>query len=245
MLSKTRGIVLKTTNYAESSIIAQIFTESFGLQSYIVNGVRGKKPKQHSSLFQPLTLLELVVYHKQNGGIQRISEIKNDPPYSTIPYQITKSSIALFLNEILYKTLRNQQADEKIFGFLTNSLQVFDLAESGINYFHLHFLIQLTRYLGFYPEGKQGISTPYLDLESGSFVSSTRELKYSMDSDESAMLYYFLNQPLTEINLTIPFLQSKRMRKNLLHKLVLFYQLHTADFGSLNSLDVLEEVFGE
>lgn len=245
MLSKTKGIVLKVTNYAESSIISQIFTEQFGLQSYIVNNVRGKKPKQNPSLFQPLNQLVMVVYHQPNGGIQRISEIKNDPPYQSIPYQINKSSVALFLNEILYKTLRHQQADEKIFNFIINSLEVFDHTESSTKHFHLHFLSQLTRYLGFFPEGNQSMETPYFDLKSGCYVSTILELQLVMDMKEAALLYHYTKQPLTNPNHEAIQQASKQLRKDFLHKLVLFYQLHTDDFGTVNSLEVLEAVFGD
>lgn len=95
-LHKTKGVVLKVTNYAESSIVVQIFTEHFGLQSFIVNGVRKSKAKHPMSLFQPLNLVELIAYHKPTTGLQRISEIRNLPCYTSIPYDTVKSTILLF-----------------------------------------------------------------------------------------------------------------------------------------------------
>ncbi|HEX3386975.1 MAG TPA: DNA repair protein RecO, partial [Mucilaginibacter sp.] len=112
MLHKTRGIVFKTTDYGESSVIVQVFTEKFGLQSYIVNGVKKPKAKITRNILQPLHLLDMVVYHKNTGQVHRISELKASPVLQSIPYDVIKSSIAIFLNEVLYKAVRQQSADE-------------------------------------------------------------------------------------------------------------------------------------
>ena len=113
MLYKTRGIVFRFTKYGETSIIVNIFTEMFGLQSYMVNSVRSKSSKNKIALYQPLTLLDLVVYHRENANILRIKELKCLYPYQTIHRDIRKSAIALFLNEILNKAVKDQShADE-------------------------------------------------------------------------------------------------------------------------------------
>src|SRR5690606_29057900 len=93
MLHKTRGIVLKATNYSESSVVAQVFTEKFGLQSYMVNGARKPKAKIGTTLLQPLHLLDMVVYHRPNASLQRISEARQKPAFQTIPYDIGKREI--------------------------------------------------------------------------------------------------------------------------------------------------------
>ncbi|MGZ4057116.1 MAG: DNA repair protein RecO [Bacteroidia bacterium] len=118
MLHKTSGIILYTTKYSDTSLISKIYTADFGLQSYIINGVRSKKSKNKASLFQPMALVDLVVSNSGKGGLQRISEINNQHPYSDIPYNIVKSSIAIFLNEILYKTLKEEHADEEMLSSL-------------------------------------------------------------------------------------------------------------------------------
>src|SRR5690349_12859257 len=108
MLHKTRGIVFKTTNYSESSVVVQVFTEKFGLQSYLINGVKKPKAKIKMNILQPLHLLEMVVYHKPSGNIQRAAEVRQQPVFLTIPYDIVKSSLVMFLNEVLYKAIRQQ-----------------------------------------------------------------------------------------------------------------------------------------
>src|SRR4051812_40998701 len=113
MLHKTRGVAISYIRYRESSIIAKIYTELFGIQSYIVNGVRSSTSKTNRiALFQPLTLLDLVVYHKEKSdNVRRISEIKCYNPFNTLPYNVVKSSLALFVTEILGKTLKEEEAN--------------------------------------------------------------------------------------------------------------------------------------
>src|SRR5690554_158691 len=108
MIYKTRGVVFRFTKFQESSIIVTIFTEQFGLQTYIVNGVRSKSARNKIALYQPLTLLNLVVYHRENVNIERIKEASCLHPYRTLTTDIRKSTIALFINELLNKTIREE-----------------------------------------------------------------------------------------------------------------------------------------
>src|SRR3954463_15310211 len=123
MLHKTRGIVFKTTDYGETSVIVQVFTEKFGLQSYIINGARKPKAKITHNMLQPLHLLDMVVYHKNTGQVQRVAELKNSPVLQSIPYVMIKNCIALFLNEVLYKAVKQQSADENLFDFIFNAIE--------------------------------------------------------------------------------------------------------------------------
>ena len=152
MLHKTRGIVFKTTDYAESSVIVQIFTEKFGLQSYLINGIKRPKSKIKLNSLQPLHLLDMVVYHKSSGNIQRVSELRHQPVFLSIPYDIVKSSVTMFLNEVLYKSFRQHEPDEVLFEFLFNAIEILDRISKGISNFHLYFLLRLTRFIGFYPD---------------------------------------------------------------------------------------------
>ncbi|MFD2144107.1 DNA repair protein RecO [Mucilaginibacter antarcticus] len=169
MLHKTRGIVLKTTDYGESSVIVQVFTEKLGLQSYIINGVKKPKAKISRNMLQPLHLLDMVVYHKAAGNVQRISELKTAPVLQTLPYDIIKSSMALFLNEVLYKSIKQQTADEHMFDFVFSAIEWLDHQTDGLANFHLLFLVKLTRYLGFYPDRYQVDNADYFDLKDGVF----------------------------------------------------------------------------
>ena len=114
MLHSTRGIVIHTTKFSETSIIARIFTEQFGLQSYLIKGIRRAQSKLKPGLFQPLTILELVVYHKQNRSVQNINDATYLYPYQSIPFDIRKSSIALFINELTYKTIHEEESNPEL-----------------------------------------------------------------------------------------------------------------------------------
>src|ERR1700744_3001764 len=169
MLHKTRGIVFKTTDYGETSVIVQVFTEKFGLQSYIINAVKKPKAKISRNMFQPLHLLDMVVYHKNTSGVQRIKEVKNAPVLQSIPYNVIKSSVAIFLNEVLYKAVKQQSAEEHLFSFVFNSIEWLDHQQEGLANFHLFFLIRLSRYLGFFPDTHLAGTAAYFDLKNGTF----------------------------------------------------------------------------
>ncbi|MGZ3872828.1 MAG: DNA repair protein RecO [Mucilaginibacter sp.] len=241
MLHKTRGIVFKTTDYGESSVVVQVFTEKFGVQSYMVNGAKKPKAKIARNMLQPLYLLDMVVYYKNTGNIQRIKELKNVPALHTIPYDVIKSSIVLFLNEVLYKAIRQQSADENLFGFVFSAIEWLDNQAGGLANFHLLFLVQLTRYLGFYPDRYLAGEADYFDLKNGVFC------RYKPNS----VLY--LSPPHTQnfaALLKCNFESIGRLkvgndeRRYLISKLLEYYALHIDGFGSVRSHEVLEEVMG-
>jgi DNA repair protein RecO (recombination protein O) len=241
MLHKTSGIILHTTKYSDTSLIVKIYTASFGLQSYMVNGVRGKKSKNKASLFQPMSLVELVVSNSEKGTLQRISEMNVLHPYTEIPYNIIKSSIAIFLNEVLYKTLKEQQPDEDLFEYVQNSLRILDLKTDNCATFHIFFLLQLSRFLGFYPQGNYTTNTPFFDLMDGRFVSSPPSHSNYLETQNSLFLDTFLRSNYENLHRIVI---DKSHRKSFLQYMVLYYQFHISTFGSIKSIDVLEEVIG-
>ena len=227
MLHKTKGIVLGHIKYGESSLIIQIYTEKFGIQSYIENGVRKTKAKHKIAIFQPLTLLDLVVYKKSASSINRMSEIKVNPPYRTIPYQIIKSSIGIFLAEFLNHILRGEEEENPImFSFIHDSLIYFDQAEENYINFHLQFLAQLSSYLGFRPSGAVEIMDE---------VGQYHQIK--LRPDELVKLEELLANDLTH-QLQVTAEQRQQLLKVLIH----FYQIHSHSFKEIKSLRVLHEV---
>jgi DNA repair protein RecO (recombination protein O) len=241
MLHKTRGIVFKTTDYGESSVIVQVFTEKFGLQSYIINGAKKPKAKIGRNMLQPLHLLDMVVYHKNTGNVQRIKELKNTPILQSIPYDVIKSSLAMFLNEVLYKALKQQTADESSFGFIFSAIEWLDHQTEGLPNFHLLFLIQLTRYLGFYPDRYLAGEADYFDLKNGVFSRYKPDhalyLSPPHTQNFTALLQCsFENMQLLKL--------SNDERRYLLAKLLEYYALHLEGFGNVRSHEVLEEVLG-
>lgn len=239
MLHKTRGIVFKTTNYGESSIIVQVFTEKFGLQSYIINGAKKPRAKISQNMLQPLHLLDMVVYHKSAGNVQRIAELKNTPPLQTIPYDVIKSCIAIFLNEVLYKAIKQQTADENLFDFVFSAIEWLDHQTAAVANFHLLFLVRLTRYLGFYPDRYLINDADYFDMKNGTFTKYKPDSVLYLSPPHTQNFNQLLNCGFDNIG-EIKF--SNDERRYLLGKLLDYYSLHIEGFGNIRSQEILEEI---
>ncbi|SKC15693.1 DNA repair protein RecO [Dyadobacter psychrophilus] len=229
MLHKTRGVALSYIRYRESSIIAKIYTEAFGIQTYIVNGVRSSKSRTNRiALFQPLTLLDMVVYHKnKEDTMHRISEMKCYQPFQSLPYDVVKSSLALFVTEMLGKTLKEEESNPLLFQFIEESVVYLDEAEGSFENFHIHFLVQLASFLGF------GIETVE-DLESELKNNHFPHMPDPVEKSATMQLLignYGLNMPL-----------DRKRRILILEKLVFFYKIHMESLGEIKSLEVLREV---
>lgn len=220
MLFKTRGIVFKYFKYSETSIIVKILTEEFGLQSYIVNGIRSKKSKGKVALFQPLTFLDLIVYHKKNNNISRISETRCSEPFSSIPYEIKKSAISIFIAEVLYKTIKEETELSDTFKFIHHSIQILDHLDSAYENFHLQFLLKLAKYLGFGIENADAL-----------FVSFR-------GSDNIDVLNELLKEPYQN-SIKI----DNSTRRVLLEDVINFYKHNLESLGEFNSLKILREIF--
>lgn len=239
MLHKVRGIVLKTTLYSESSVVVQVFTDKFGIQSYLINGVKKPKAKIPMNVLQPLHLLDMVVYHKMNTQIQRVAEARPSPVFKTIPYQVVKNTIVQFLNEVLYKSIRQQHTDENLFDFIYNAICWFDENEGADVNFHLAFLLKLSRFLGFAPHGQTRADQKYFDLQEGDFKSVMPIHPYFIDKIDANYFLLLFSTPFEKIN---EIKLANQTRRFLLDKILVYYTLHTASFGQIKSHQVLEEV---
>jgi DNA repair protein RecO (recombination protein O) len=239
MLHKIRGIVIKTTDYSESSVVAQIFTDKFGLQAYLVNGVKKSKSKIKLNMLQPLHLLEMVVYHKPSGNLQRIAELRNQPVLQSIPYDMIKSSLALFINEVLYKSLKLHYEDEPLFNYIFNAVELLDRTEEGLANFHLFFLLRLTKYLGFYPDRTLEKGAKFFDLKEGRYTRDQPLHQFIID--EGLIEDFTKLIGCTFENLCFLTMKSQN-RKVLLSKVLDYYTLHIENFGDVKSHLILEEV---
>lgn len=239
MLYKTRGIVLKTTLYSETSVIAQLFTEKFGIQSYMINGVKRPKAKIRMNMLQPLHLVDLVVYHKSNSGIQRIAELLPSPVFRSIPYDLIKSTMIIFLNEVLYKSIRQQHTDEYLFHYIFSSLCWVDESERANASFHLAFLLKLSRFLGFAPSMETKTDQSYFDLQEGEFKSLPPLHPYFIEKREALLFIQLYNTPFENLN---EIKIDNATRRTILDKILIYYTLHTASFGEIKSHQILEDV---
>jgi DNA repair protein RecO (recombination protein O) len=220
LIQKTRGIVFRFTKFGETSIIVTIFTEMFGLQSYMVNGVRSKSAKNKIALYQPLTLLNMVVYHRENANIERIKEIQCFHPYATMATDVRKSAIALFITELLNKTVKEESHTGDLFEFIADSLIALDELTLTFENFHLVFMLKLSRFLGF---GVHHIN----ELLGGRLTDEAGEKNLNI-------LLIAGYQDVLQI--------TNQQRRTLLDLIIKFYGEHMGTLGEMRSLQVLRDV---
>lgn len=220
MIIKTDGIAINYIKYKDTSIIARVYTSEYGFQSFVVNGVRSAKSRNKPAFFEPLTILELVLYWNKKGDLHRLSEFRLKHNTPTIRSNINKSTVAIFLSEVLYKLLRSDQTEhEKLFSFLESSILIFDQAEKDFENFHLQFLLKLSNFLGF------GIQND---------LASMHGLLYNQD-------HFILS--LLEGDFLKPYASSGRLRSETLEVIVKYFETHSGIGLDIKSMKVLKSVF--
>jgi DNA repair protein RecO (recombination protein O) len=205
----------------------------------MISGVRSKNSTVKASVFQPLYLLDIEIYYKPGREIHRLKNARIASPYSTIPFDIRKSTQVLFLAEILYKCLREEESNKELFNFLYHSLTLLDLSETGINNFHIWFLFKLTRFLGINPSRDNALISNFFDLQSALFVSHEPMHNHFTDKHVTILfsrLFDIDSSSIEKLNYT------QNERKLVLEKLLEFYKIHFDNLGEIKSLEVLKEV---
>ena len=242
-LHKTKGIVLRTVKYGETSIIVTMFTELFGVQSYLVNGVRtsGKKGTGKASLFQPAAILDLVVYHNELKHLNRIKEFKWSFIYQHIFSNVPKNAVALFMVELLTKCLKEPEGNPELFQFTEDIFMKLDESNGAVMAnLPLFFALHLPFHFGFRITDNFNEENAYLDLQEGNFVPEQPPHPHFLEHKQAAVTALLLKvmQPeeLDDIKLNHDF------RRNLLYVYETYYALHITDFGTMKSLPVLREI---
>lgn len=236
MQIKTQAIVLSTIKFQEKSLIVKCFTQSDGLKSYFVpNAFSSKKSNQKIAYFQPLNILDVEVNHKNKGTLEHFKEIKIAHNYQNINTDIVKSSMVLFLSEVLNNSILEEEKNDNLFTFITTSLMWLDTHDSVSN-FHLIFLLQLTKFLGFYPQ-LQETDAAYFEMIDGVF--SPFQGTSCLNEHETSLLKKALNLKFEDLQKAF----HKEERQLLLNILLDYYTIHLQGFKRPNSLDVLKELF--
>lgn len=242
-LHHTRGIVLRTVKYGETSIIVSIFTELFGVQSYIVNGVRAstKKGSGKANMFQPTAILDMVVYHSEFKQLQRIKEYRWAHIYNHIFSDIKKNAVAVFMIELAGKCLKQPEANSDLFHFIEDAFLHLDRSNNQVTAnFPLFFALHLPVFFGLRIDDNYSVINVFLDLREGNFVSSRPvhpdflEEKYA---EYSAQILKAMHpEELGDM------LLNHDLRRHLLFAYEKYYVLHIQDFGSLKTLPVLRDI---
>lgn len=236
MLHKTSAIVLHTTPYSNTSVIAKLYTREFGLQGYLVNSVRSAKAKNKNAYFQPLTLLDLVVYHNPAKSLQRISQLEYLHRFSRIPFQTHTGAQALFIAEVLYRTIREEESNPVLFDFIMESILFLDKSEEPLPDFHLLFMLKLASFLGFGPSDNFSSGKCFFSLSEGVFTDNT-SLPAVLNEENSALLFQCMNASYDKTFL------NHQQRQALLESVMQYYAFHLPSGFNLQSLPVLSQIF--
>lgn len=240
MLLKTKAIVLSSVKYSDNNAIVHTYTETHGRMSYAINGVRSKKACLRLSMIQPLSILEIETDYNAKKDLQRIRESRLFYAFSDIPYNPSKNALAIFIAELLSRSLKEPQTDPELYQFLHHSICTLDGLQQGLRNFHLSFLVQFSYYMGFAPQNSDYAAGRFFDLNNGSFVASTQSFGQYLNSFESSLF-----ASLCDINYTnmVQYFFSKDEKKKLLSHLLDYYKLHLPNFTKLKSLEIMYELF--
>ncbi len=242
MTHKTKGIVLRTIKYGETSLVVTIFTELFGVQTYMVNGVRtAKKSSAKANHFQPTAILDLVVYHSENKHMQRIKEFSWAVLYSQLLGNVIKNSIASYMAELLFKCLKQPEANSDLYNFCEESLMQLDTAEKNVAAnFALFFTLHLTHFFGFKMTDNFSSLYNVLDLQEGNFIDH-QPLHPDFIEGKFAELTSQLLKVMHPGELK-DFKLNQEIRRVLLIRYLEYYEHHIPEFGQMKTLVVLHEV---
>jgi len=233
MKYKSRAIALSYLKQGESSIIAKIFTEEKGLQSFIVKGVRAKKAKKKLGLFQPLQLLNINANLITKNSLQYISEITIAHNQVSDGIDMKKNFISIFVAEVISKVLLETEKDKALFKFIWELKNNLNSLEKINPNFPLIFLVRLSEYLGFSPS-KEEINGAYFNMELGGFTNNKHQLNYHIEKDNSS----YLRELLENKDINIPY---KNRNQILLH-LIKYYKLQHHELKNMTSHLIIESL---
>ena len=242
MILKSSAIVLHSFKYGESSLILKVYSEQSGLISCLVHGVRKSKSQNKAAFFQTLNRLELVYYQKNKDQMVVVKEVKLTKPYTTMHSDMRKTSIALFVADVLLKSFKEEQSNPGFYNYLEQEFDKLDIAKSNFSNIHLEILMRIAFEHGIKPMNNYSQQASLFDLQNGMFVEKTPEHNNYLSTDTSLIF----NQLILKTERTNEiFLLKREERKHLLTALLQYLKIHLSGFGEIKSLEILEEILSE
>ena len=242
MLASTFAFVLRSTNYSETSVIAKMLTRNYGLKSFIVKGVRGGKSKNKQNMLQPMSYLDMTFYHNEKAEIQFAKDLKPALQWKSIPYSCEKTAIVFFINELLYKTIREEEVNPTLFDFVVETFLALDEENCILSDFPIKFLIKFTQHIGIEPLNNFSTSKPYFNMQNGCFEGTNYSSTFPeliANRDTSYTLFKYLNMnDLYKESLQIPYQE----RNQLLVMLLDYFKVHFSGLSDFKSHIVLHEI---
>lgn len=243
MVHATKGIVLRTVKYGDTSIITTVYTELFGIQSYIVKGVRqsSKTSAGKAGFFQPSAMLDMEVYHNEQKQLQFIKEYQWSYLYEKVLFDVVRNAIAMYVIELLQHSLKQPEANPELFYLIEDTLKQLDKGSDALaGNLPLYFTLHLAGELGFQIQGTYSEETPVLDLQEGIYVTEIPVHPYYMEgqmartTSELAALAFYNDLEHFQLN--------RSLRRELLMAYQTFLSLHITDFGEMRSFRILQEI---
>lgn len=236
MLVKTKAIVISSLKFQEKSLIVKCFTLSNGLKSYFVrDAFSSRKASQKIAYFQPFSILEIEAVHKNKGTLENFKEIKSAVPFQSIHTDIVKSTMVMFLSEMLHYSIQEEEKNEQLFLFLETALTWLDHHDE-ISNFHLILLLEITKYLGFYPD-LSDIDLPFFEINEGIFTAFHNS--NALSEHETSLFKKLIDLKFDNSQKIFHVIE----RQILLKILIDFYSSHLEGFKRPKSLNILKEIF--
>jgi DNA repair protein RecO (recombination protein O) len=243
MIHATKGIVLRTVKYGDTSIITSVYTELFGIQQYIVKGVRQstKTSAGKASYFQPGAMLSLEVYHNELKQLQFIKEYSWAYMYEQVLFDVVKNTVAMYVMELLQHSLKQPEANPELFYLIEDTLKQLDKGSATLTgNLPLYFTLHLAAELGFQLQGSYSSTTPIVDLQEGMFVSEKPLHPYFLEGSLAQTTSLIAN--LGFYNELETILLNQQTRRHLIEAFQLYLSLHISNFGQMKSYKILQEV---
>lgn len=234
MYVSTRGIVLHTTKYSDTSIIVKLYTEKHGTQSFIIKNAFSKKRNLRASLFSPLALLNITYDDHYLNQLKYLKEVDLGDANTSYEFDPAITTIRIFYCELLYKLLYDAGEDPILFQFLEREIQHLTAPDITLNILPLQFLLRLSVLLGFVPEDNYSLQEPYFSLRNGRFQSVIWDEQETMPAEESLFLHHLI----VKESPTAP----RQVRLSLLHYLIRYYQMHNEQLSNITSVDILSSI---
>lgn len=249
MILSTPGLVLHTTNYSETSVIAKVFTRLLGVKSYIIKGVRSGRNRAKMNLLQPLSYLDMVVYNNPKTNMNYTKEMHPAQAFNNIATDSIRTSLVFFLDELLYKSLHEEEPNPELFDYIVDCLSHIDSEPQLSGSLPIAYLLNVARLIGIEPLDNHSHHEPLFNLKEGRFLAppssyalqTDANVDYFLDADTSSLLHHYLEA--THTHRPYPPIPLSR-RTHLTNILLYYYQVHLSDFHNFTSHQVLHSVLG-
>lgn len=237
---KARGIVLHTVKYGESSMVVFMLTDTLGRQNYMIQGIRGPKSKGNkAAVFQPMFVLDFIGLESSKMQMHRMREVRMGMTLASVPFDVRKSTISLFMAEVLYRLVKEVEPQSPIFDFVCGSVSALDSITEGVANFHLWFLVRLSAHLGFYP-GNEYIPGSVFDIQEGLFTIVVPTHRLILNADTSRTLSELMScevSELADIHL------SRSQRSDFMNSMLTYFGYHLDSIHKVRSIEILRDVF--